>query len=81
MRSCPPAAHGRGRPPNTPLTWGGSARPSSGQPQTHLQLPTPNGPNTAWDDLRKRALEFYAKAKAIRHNKPMGAATQPTQSA
>jgi hypothetical protein len=42
---------------------------------------TPNGPNTAGDDLRKRALEFYAKAKAIRHNTSMGAATQPKQSA
>jgi hypothetical protein len=31
------------------------------------QLLTPNGPNTAGDDPRKRALEFYAKAKAIRH--------------
>jgi hypothetical protein len=46
---------------------------------TDSQLLTPNGPNTAGDDLRKRALEFYAKA--IRHNKSMGAATQPTQSA
>jgi hypothetical protein len=34
---------------------------------TDSQLLTPNGPNTAGDDLRKRALEFYAKA--IRHNK------------
>jgi hypothetical protein len=33
--------------------------------------------NTAGDDLWKRALEFYAKAKAIRHNKSMNA-TQPT---
>ena len=48
---------------------------------TDSQLLTPNGPNTAGDDLRKRALEFYAKAKAIRHNKSMDAATQPTQSA
>ena len=48
---------------------------------TDSQLLTPNGPNTAGDDLRKRALEFYAKAKAIRHSKSMGAATQPTQSA
>jgi hypothetical protein len=51
---------------------------------TDSQLLTPNGPNTAGDDLRKRALEFYAKAKAIRrHNKSMsmGAATQPTRSA
>jgi hypothetical protein len=38
---------------------------------TDSQLLTPNGPNTAGDDLRKRA---------IRHNKSMDAATQPTQS-
>jgi hypothetical protein len=48
---------------------------------TNSQLLTPNGPNTARDDLRKRALEFYAKAKAIRHTKSMAAAAQPTQSA
>jgi hypothetical protein len=48
---------------------------------TDSQLLTPNAPNTAGGDLRKRALEFYAKAKAIRHNKSMGAAAQPTQSA
>jgi hypothetical protein len=47
---------------------------------TDSQLLTPNGPKTAGDDLRKQALELYAKAKAIRHNKSMGAATQPTQS-
>jgi hypothetical protein len=34
------------------------------------QLLTPNGPNTAGGDLRKRALGFYAKAKAIRHAQP-----------
>jgi hypothetical protein len=38
----------------------------------------PNDPNTAGGDLRKRALELYAKAKAIRYNNPMGAATQPS---
>jgi hypothetical protein len=40
---------------------------------TDSQLLTPNGmngPNTAGGDLRKRALEFYAKAKAIRHKAP-----------
>jgi hypothetical protein len=38
---------------------------------TDSQLLMPNGPNTAGGDLRKRALEFYAKAKAIRHSKSM----------
>jgi hypothetical protein len=42
-----------------------------------LHLPPPG----AEARRRKRALGFYAKAKAIRHSKSMDAATQPTQSA
>ena len=44
---------------------------------TDSALLTPNGPNPAGDGLRWRALEFYAKATAIRHNKSKGAAAQP----
>jgi hypothetical protein len=46
----------------------------SGNSITSSTLVTPNIPNTAGDDLRGPALEFYAKAKAIRHNKSLGAA-------
>jgi hypothetical protein len=48
---------------------GGGGRQALLWAATDSQLLTPNGPNTAAGDLGKRALELYAKAKAIRHNK------------
>ena len=44
---------------------------------TDSALLMPNGPNPAGDGLRRRALEFYAKATAIRYSKSKGAAAQP----
>jgi hypothetical protein len=70
----PLTAHGRGQWPGhrmvqaqcrTPPRHGGGL--AALWAPTHSQLLMPNGPNTAGDDLRKRALEFCAKAKAIRH--------------
>ena len=48
---------------------------------TGSALLTPNDPNPAGDGLRRRALEFYAKATAIRHNKSKDAAAQPAPAA
>jgi hypothetical protein len=45
---------------------------------TDSALLTPNGPNPTGGGLWQRALELYAKASDIRHNKSKGVAAQPT---